>query len=220
MRRAVRGLLGDTSLTAQTGRERFAGAVLAGGESRRMGRDKAALRIGRETLARRQVRVLREAGAAPVLVARRRDQPVVVRGVRYVRDEVENAGPMAGLHVGLKAARGERMRWLAVLAIDMPAIDAAWFERLARVCRIGCGAVVRHADGFEPLAAIYPVEALTSVERRLRRGELSMQGLVAALVRGRKMRVVPLPESERWRVENWNRPEDRRKNGRVGRAAT
>ncbi|ACB75026.1 molybdenum cofactor guanylyltransferase [Opitutus terrae] len=187
----------------------LAGAVLAGGESRRMGRDKARLRLRGETLAQRQVRVLREAGAEPVVIVRRAEQRMSVRAVEQVCDEFVGAGPLAGVQAALKAAAAAGARWIAVLAVDMPAIEAAWFGDLRRACRKGKGAVVRHADGFEPLAAIYPINALATAERRLRRGERSMQRFVAALVRQRKMRVVALPEEERWRVANWNRPEDR-----------
>ena len=189
------------------------GAVLAGGESRRMGRDKARLRVRGEVLWRRQVRVLREAGAEPVVLVRREGQSAM-RGVRVVRDVFTGAGPLAGLHAALGSA-GEAT-WVAVLAVDMPAVDAAWFARLRRRCARGCGAVVRHAEGFEPLAAIYPVEARAVVERRLRRGERAMQGLVRALVRAKRMAVVEIAEAERTAMENWNSPQDRRRR-RTGR---
>lgn len=196
----------------------FAGAVLAGGASRRMGRDKAKLRVGGETLVRRQVRALRRAGAEPIVIVRRSGQRAAMRGVRHVHDEFVDAGPLAGLHAALKAAAEAEAQWVAVLAVDMPMADAEWFERQRAGCRVGAGVVVRHANGFEPLAAIYPCEALRAVERRLRRGKFSMQALVAALVRQRKMRVTELAEGERWRVENWNRPEDVRRTGVRGTA--
>jgi len=185
-----------------------AGAVLAGGESRRMGRDKARLRFGGEALWRRQVRVLREAGAEPVFIVRRDGQPGLGRDVPHVCDTFADAGPLAGLHAALSAAE---TAWVAVLAVDMPAVDAAWFRRLKSFCRTGVGAVARHAEGFEPLAAIYPREALAAVARRLKRNERSLQKLVTALARGRRVRIVRLAEAELWRMENWNAPADRRR---------
>ncbi len=175
-----------------------------------MGRDKARLRVGGEPLWRRQVRVLGEAGAAPVVVVRREGQ-TGMRGVRVVRDVFVGAGPLAGLHAALGAA-GEAA-WVAVLAVDMPAVEAAWFAQLRQRCARGRGAVVRHADGFEPLAAIYPVEARAVVEGRLRRGEYAMQGLVRALVRAKRMAVVEIAAEERAAMENWNSPGDRRRVG-------
>jgi molybdopterin-guanine dinucleotide biosynthesis protein A len=173
-----------------------------------MGTDKARLRLRGEVLWRRQMRVLSEAGATPVVVVRRDDQAKLGRGdVRIVHDTFVGAGPLAGLQAALSAA-GEA-RWIAVLAVDMPAIDAAWFRRLRRACAAGCGAVGRHADGFEPLAAIYPREALAVVTRRLERGQRAMQDLVRALLRARRMTVVEIGTEERTAMANWNSPGDR-----------
>lgn len=181
----------------------LAGAVLAGGESRRMGRDKARLRVGAERLWQRQVRILVEAGAEPVVVVRRPGQRALGREVPHVRDGFPGAGPLAGLEAALRATEAA---WVAVLAVDMPAMDAAWFRRLRRRCRAGVGAVGQGPEGFEPLAAIYPREALPAVVRRLGRGERSMQALVAGLVRARRMAIVRLTRKELWRMENWNTP--------------
>lgn len=182
----------------------FAGAVLAGGESRRMGRDKAQLEIGGVTLAQRQVRVLRTAGARPVFVVRRPGQEKLRVRARHVWDEFAGAGPLAGLQAALRASEAD---WVAVVAVDMPTIDAAWFVALASQCKPGCGAVARHRDGYEPLAAIYPREALPVVTGRLQRGERAMQALVRQLVRAKRMKVIRIAADERARFENWNRPE-------------
>lgn len=171
-----------------------------------MGREKARLRIGGETLWRRQVRVLREAGAEPVVVVRGEGQRGLGRGVRQVRDAFPGAGPLAGLHAALSATDA---RWVAVVAVDMPAMDARWFAALRRQCGRGVGAVGKHADGFEPLAAIYPREALPAIARRLARGERAMQDLVRALVRARRMKIIRISDAERGWMENWNTPADR-----------
>ena len=181
------------------------GAVLAGGASRRMGRDKALLLCRGELLWRRQMRVLRDAGAKPVVLVRRRGQPELDEQTRSLRDTVEGAGPLAGLHAALAACR---TRWVAVLAVDMPHIDAAWFRRLYGFCRAGAGAAARTASGFEPLAAIYPREALPELTTRLRRGDRSLQGLVAELVRAGRMIEVSSAAVERSRLANWNAPEN------------
>lgn len=186
-------------------RRAFAGAVLAGGASRRMGRDKARLRVGGEVLWRRQVRILGEAGMKRVVVVRGTGQRALARDVEHVRDAVSGAGPLAGLQAALSATGA---KWVAVLAVDMPELDAGWFRRLRRACRPGCGAVARHAAGFEPLAAIYPWEALAAIERRLERGRRSLQDLVAGLVARRRMTIVQLSDEELWRMKNWNRPAD------------
>lgn len=180
------------------------GAVLTGGQSRRMGRDKALLQFGGELLWRRQARVLREAGVSDVLLVRRPGQTVLDPAVTHLRDSYVEVGPIAGLHATLLATTKP---WVAVLAVDLPRIEAGWFERLKALCRRGCGAVAHHADGYEPLAAIYPREALAPVIEQLHARHYSLQKLVAWLVRADRMAVVALTPAERAAVENWNTPE-------------
>lgn len=182
------------------------GAVLAGGQSRRMGQDKALLAIDGEPLWLRQVRVLQAAGAGDTGVVRQREQaPLnVPPPLRLWHDTVIGAGPLAGLQTALAGCETE---WLAVLATDMPRIDATWFRWLQGYCRPGCGAIVRHPNGhFEPLAAIYPRAALPEVEHRLRTGSLALHGLIEALLSDGRLTPVALPAEEQWRVANWNSP--------------
>ena len=185
----------------------FTGAVMAGGASRRMGQDKAQLSLDGEPLWQRQARILREAGAATVGVVRQREQAplTMTAGIVLWHDAVIGAGPLAGLQAALTACRSGR---LAVLATDMPRIDAAWFRWLLAFCPAGGGAVARHPQaGHEPLAAIYPRSALPEVTRRLTTGgPRSLQSLVDHLIASDRMASVPLPPAEVWRVANWNTP--------------
>ncbi len=179
------------------------GAVLAGGESRRMGRDKALIAVNGEPLWQRQVRVLGGAGAQPVVVVRRRAQGFVSNQVPHVWDAVEDAGPLAGLHAALANAP---TRWLAVLAVDLPAVDSAWFRQLYGLCEPGVGAVAAHARGFEPLAAIYPRSAWSLVTEHLRQGNYSLQKLVTALISAGHLKVTGVPPAELGRWANCNTP--------------
>ncbi len=170
-----------------------------------MGCDKAMLAWRGEPLWQRQRRVLREFGAAPVTIVRRRGQTQLGGNVPLLYDAIEGGGPLAGLHAALLACR---THLLAVLAVDMPQIDAAWFRWLRSFCRPGVGAVVYIPTGFEPLAAIYPREALGAVTSHLRSGDRSLQHVVTALVRTVRLVAVPLPASEWRRLMNWNTPHD------------
>ena len=179
------------------------GLVLAGGRSRRMGRDKALLEIVGEPLWRRQAETLRAAGAQEVWLALRPGQAPYPGAAAWLRDSRAEAGPLAGLHAGLARLRGG---WLLVLPVDMPRAGPAWFARLRARCRPGTGAAFRGPDGFEPLAAIYPAAAWAEADRRLARGERALQPLVAALAARGAMETVPLPAAERALAENWNEP--------------
>jgi molybdopterin-guanine dinucleotide biosynthesis protein A len=183
----------------------LSGVVLAGGRSTRMGSDKARLVVAGTPLWRRQMRVLEAIGAQPVSLGLRARQRGPSGKLKVIRDTAAHAGPLGGLHAALESSS---TRWLAVLAVDMPHVDPAWFARLLKKCRPGNGAVVAEAAGFQPLAAIYPREAAAIARRRLRDGDLPLQGLVKELLRRRLMVAVRLPARERWRSANWNTPGD------------
>ena len=186
--------------------DQLTGAVLAGGESRRMGRDKAALVVGDIPLWQRQVAVLRSAGAGVVGIVRRPGQTALdlSADIQLWQDAVSGIGPLAGLHAALTFCP---TAWLAVIATDMPRLDAGWFQWLAGFCSPGCGAMARHSDGtHEPLAAIYPKTALDEVTQRLTGPNCSLQGLADAPISQKLLVSVPLPDTDLWRVENWNTP--------------
>jgi molybdopterin-guanine dinucleotide biosynthesis protein A len=169
-----------------------------------MGGDKARMRVGGVELWRRQLGVLMRAGARPALLSLRpRQRSFGWQG--EVRDPAADAGPLGGVAAALAAAPAPLV---AVLAVDLPHIDAAWFRRLGRRCRPGSGAVVRGPKGYEPLAAIYPREAAALCMARLRAGRLSLQSLLSALVRQGRMAVLPMRMGDGARLANWNTRKD------------
>jgi molybdopterin-guanine dinucleotide biosynthesis protein A len=182
----------------------LAGVVLVGGRSTRMGISKARLRVDGVELWRRQLRVLARAGARPaVLALRPRQRRFGWRGGE-IRDTAD-AGPLGGIDAALAHSPAP---FLAVLAVDMPHVDAALFGRLVRVCRPGTGAVIRGPRGYEPLAAIYPREASVLCHAHVRAGRFSLQDLMAALVRRGRMAELPLRAGDRERLANWNTRRD------------
>ena len=99
--------------------------VLCGGRSTRMGRDKAALPFGAETLLARVVRTARMIADDVVVVGEPHQQ--MPPRVRVVRDAVEGLGPLAGLSTGLAAVDGDRA---LLLACDMPLLRPALLRGL------------------------------------------------------------------------------------------
>lgn len=142
--------------------------VLCGGRSTRMGRDKATLPFGREVLLQRVVRLVAQAVADIVVVARR-DQalPVLPDDVRVVHDEVEDQGPMGGLLPGLAASRADAVYATGCdVPFLRPQVVDLLFARLE-----DHDVAVADADGhLHPLAAVYRV----AVRRRL--GDLFTEG--------------------------------------------
>jgi len=135
--------------------------VLAGGASQRMGTNKALLPAGQQqTLVSRVVGNLRALSDDIVLVS---NSPELYADldVRHASDRFQAAGPLAGLHAGLLAARHA---WAFVAACDMPLVN----HRLVRymvVLAAGYDAVVpRVGRSIEPLHALYSRACLPAIE--------------------------------------------------------
>lgn len=187
-----------------SGAAKLTGVVIAGGRSTRMGRDKARLRVGGVALWQRQQTMLEAAGARPVVFALRAGQRRFAAGLAVVRDTRSGVGPIAGVHAALRACETE---WLAVLAVDLPRVEAAWLRKLARLCGVGRGAVGISRDGFfEPFAAIYPRSMLPEIERVMdaEQGSRSLQPLLRELVARGVMKAVRLSGREQATLFNWN----------------
>jgi molybdopterin-guanine dinucleotide biosynthesis protein A len=110
---------------------------------------------------------------------------------------------MAGLHVVLSSNPAPLV---AVLAVDMPWLSAPWFTWLTAFCRPGRGAMATHEDVCEPLAAIYPAEALGEVVARLERRETSVQRLAFSLAAQDRLALVPIPARLRGGELSLNEP--------------
>lgn len=108
----------------------FAGLVLAGGASRRMGRDKALLSVDGETLLERAQRLLLAAGADPVLVSGARPG-----GIPDCRPGL---GPAGGLASVIQAQPQLIDRLVLVVPVDMPYLTASSLQRLAAVPEGAC----------------------------------------------------------------------------------
>lgn len=184
-------------------------ALLAGGYSRRMGRDKALLPAdrGRE-LWRVQWEKLGELAPLNRWLSVRRDQTWVPAGIPVVYDDVIDAGPITGIAATLRASRASHV---AVLAVDMPRLPAAWFERLFALCRPGVGAVGKHSGangGLEPLAAIYPRSWIEFLSRAIQRNQRAIQPLIEEAIPQGAFRVQEILTEQAVWFENWNAPAD------------
>ncbi len=180
------------------------GVLLAGGQSTRMGRDKAFVEIKGEPLWRRQAGTLASLGCSRIVVSRQAGQPPIP-GLESLPDEAPDLGPMGGLLAGLRLEAGPLV---ALLAIDLPGADAAWFAPLFGRSEDRRGAVYLNNGYLEPLAALYPAAALDEAVRRVGRRELSMQGLCRSLEQAGLLAVVELPAPLRAAAANLNDPGD------------
>lgn len=141
------------------------GVLLAGGQSRRMGRDKARIEINGEMLFTRSL-ALMQRYFSKVLIAG--DRPDLAQpGIPTVAD-IFPGSALGGLYTGLNAAQTE---WIFVVPCDMPYPDGRLVEMLLSQ-RAGVDAVVpRTPKGYEPVFAAYHRNCLPHMEEMLRNGQ-------------------------------------------------
>lgn len=164
---------------------RLGALILAGGRSVRMGRPKEFLPFGGETMLGRAARLL-AAACQPVLVlARDADQPLPPLPATCARlaDERPDAGPLAGLALGLQRLRQhhgfEADDALLLTGCDLPWLDAAAVRWLLQ--RLGAADLVmpRAAGTLHPLAAIYRLRLTGAVDAALAAGGGTPRALLA-----------------------------------------
>jgi molybdopterin-guanine dinucleotide biosynthesis protein A len=103
----------------------FAGAVLCGGASRRMGRDKALVEVDGRALALRVADALRRAGADPVTTVGGDLPALTALGLAAVPDEAPGEGPLTGVLTALNGAAGGDAPIVFVAACDLLTPDPA-----------------------------------------------------------------------------------------------
>jgi molybdopterin-guanine dinucleotide biosynthesis protein A len=160
--------------------------ILAGGRSRRMGRDKARLRLGRRTLLG-HIRAEAKKTNWPVRIIR--------------RDAVPRCGPLGGVYTAL---RGTGAGAVLFLACDMPWIRGSLLRAVVRRLRRDDRAVFVRAGGVVGFPFALRREALAAVVEQLRRKKVSLR----ALARRLEARVFVPSRRQRAQLRNLNTPAD------------
>lgn len=142
--------------------------VLAGGESRRMGRPKAWLEVGGTTLVRWMVERLAAPFSEVIVSFAEPEQLEDLLPYRLVFDRRRDGGPLAGIEAGLQAARNEV---LFAVACDMPYVTPEIAQIAVAAARRCDAAIPRVGDRPEPVCAAYRRSALPAISAALRSGD-------------------------------------------------
>jgi molybdopterin-guanine dinucleotide biosynthesis protein A len=153
----------------------FSGVVLAGGASRRMGQDKAALVLGGETLLARVVRLLR-AATPEVFVVGPAERTLLVPGIPVVPDAQSGTGPLGAIATALAQATTD---YVFVAACDMPFLRPGLVCYLADLASDFGVTVPRSERGLEPLHAVYARSCLPVIVAMLAERAYAAGGLCA-----------------------------------------
>ena len=171
----------------------ISGIILAGGQSRRMGRDKALIDFQGRPLIAHVIDTLRALTNDIVVVSNRSEVygPLSAPlGARVVADYDPPCGPLGGIAAGLKAMDAELA---IVVACDMPFLNVALLRWLIDQST-GYDAVVLQTGGeYEPLHAIYRRTCYHPIMRRIEQGDRRVISFFADV----RLRAI---EEAAWRV--------------------
>jgi molybdopterin-guanine dinucleotide biosynthesis protein A len=167
-------------------RSRLEICILAGGLSRRMGRDKTKLRLGRRSMLG-QIRATARATGLPVRVIR--------------RDAVPRCGPLGGICTALMTTPA---RAVLFLACDMPLITVGVLERLRHELKRSKRGLVLRVGNRLGLPLMLRRTCLPAVAGQLASRDRSIRNLAKIL----NTRVFQAPRSWSDLLKNVNTPAD------------
>ncbi len=149
--------------------------VLAGGQSRRMGTDKALIRLNPE--GPRLLEMVLASGqplVRSIVISTNRPAEYEWTGLPLVEDNYPACGPLAGLEAGLSASEAG---YNLVVACDMPWLARPLLEYMLQLAPAHEAVVPLNPTGrLEPLCAVYSKSCLSVIRRHLITGSLKMTG--------------------------------------------
>lgn len=192
-------------MTRMASVKRTSGIVLAGGQSSRMGTDKAALPWGESDLLNAQLNMLASV-CEELIVVSTIPREILRHEVHLVADQFVGCGPLGGLEAGLAVARTEVC---FVTACDMPFLNAGSIQYLVQAAELFDAAVPFVTGGWHPLYAAYQTTCLPLIRSQLQAGRFRLSELLGSLrvrpVAGEEL-VAFCPELSM--LQNINTPEE------------
>lgn len=191
--------------------------ILAGGQSRRMGRDKALIVWQGMTFLERCVRVALVVGDRCDIVTPWPERyqtalpPALRDQIDWCPDPVPHAGPPRAIATLLTQPPSVNFDWTLVLACDMPNLDPqrllAWRSHLSQRSPITLGYIPRWAEGkyWEPLCGFYRSQAGLALQHFLDGGGRSLQAWLTGTL---TIEPLPITETDIPLLHNCNHPKD------------
>lgn len=146
------------------------GVVLAGGRSRRMGRDKALLPFGQGLLIERVVEVVQQVTADVILITNTPEQYQHF-GLPMFSDVIAGAGSLGGIYTGLVSAKSP---YSLCLACDMPFVKATFLRFLCDTLTEADVVVPRDTTDYQPLCAVYSQVCCEPIRHQIEAGRLKI----------------------------------------------
>jgi len=152
-------------------------AILAGGKSKRMGRDKALIPVGDRALLSRVYAVAEEVFTDILVLSNLHTHLDKVRAP-IVKDVIPRQGPMIGIVSALLYARTP---YVFVLACDMPFLRKDAIEYVLTAARGEDIVIPKTEKGFEPLHALYNRSCISPLLSAIERGRMKIPDIFPLL---------------------------------------
>jgi molybdopterin-guanine dinucleotide biosynthesis protein A len=167
--------------------------VLAGGKSRRLGRNKALEMIGEQCLCQRVIEKLSAISDEVIVVLSSSGQisDEALIGVKTVYDSYPASGALVGLYSGLRESDSP---YQIVVGCDMPFLNLDLLRHLISLSPGFDVVIPRLRDKLEPLHAVYSKDCISPIESRLNAGNLKISGFIDAV----KVRYVDQDEIDKF----------------------
>jgi len=150
------------------------GIILAGGESRRMGTDKALLDINGRPMIEHVLAVFAGLFKKTIIVTNTPDR-YRMYGVELTSDVLDIRGPLTGIYSGLLRSRDE---YNFVAACDMPFLNPRLIAYMGELAAGHDAVVPMFGGGFlEPLHAIYRKGIFPVIEMQVRKQDRRIRGM-------------------------------------------
>jgi molybdopterin-guanine dinucleotide biosynthesis protein A len=180
--------------------------VLAGGLSRRMGRDKAFLPIGGRPVIQRVLDRVSQVSDDVIIVTNAPDRYRFCTACRLVGDVFPGKGSLGGIYTALTLARNY---YCLIVACDMPFLSVSLLQHLVSLAPGYDVVVPRIADRLETTHAVYSTACLDAIRQQITLDDLRIRSFFD----GMRVRVVEQTEVARYDAElrsflNMNTPSD------------
>lgn len=172
--------------------------ILAGGEGKRVGKEKAFLEVGGRKLLDRildQLKLIQRQDEKIIIVTQGTGRFRSYKNVEIREDIIPGRGPLEGIYSGLLFSQ---TKYNLILACDMPFLSAELLDFMLRIERDYQVLIPRPSDQMEPLVAIYSRETLPIIEELLGQGNRRVSNLFSYL----RVRYLSEPE-----IVRFGRPE-------------
>ena len=148
------------------------GAILAGGESKRLGANKAFVEVGGVVLIERVLSVLRGI-FEEVFIVTVRPELYTHLGCPVHTDLLPGNDSLGGLHAALSYASADGC---FLCACDMPFLNPRLIHYLVELSSGADVVIPKSADGFQALHAVYSKRCLPAIEANIAAGQLKLIG--------------------------------------------